>query len=460
MKIGRFLVLDPQPAADRWIARELTQRDCSVVSADSIAEALEVGRSQSFDAVLVIGDRRVFDDPKLDDLLADYGDDAIPSTCLRVAACIDLSTVDQMALMRRGFSDVIPLPVYLGQLMLRLRSLSRLALMQRELHRRQRTMRDFLLIAEDSDLALDFGVDSLRAMPLRPRVLLIEMEASRKSTNWEEIISIFAEPLIVQSLEEAQSILFSGEADVTIIEPQDDVDTALAFVASLRSTAQLYNHPVLLNVSDESKIGLDKTFSAGINDLFVGPMESDDVKARVNALLRHERLRQHLSEECDASGDSLTRDSLSGLFTYGFGMAHLQQLETDMRRIAQPVSLAMLHVTNLPNINKQFGFAAGDAALRQVTQIVRNCLRGEDACIRYSGRTIMLVFPEISHDDAAIAINRLLGILRYTMFVVPQGNNTVPVQFERSLTEWLPGEAMEKAIGRLGSKPAKATKAA
>lgn len=460
MKIGRFLVLDPQPVADRWIARELIQRNCSVVSAKSIAQALDLGRSQSFDAVLVIGDRRVFDDPALDTLLADYGDDVIPSTCLRVAACIDLSTVDQMALMRRGFSDVIPLPVYLGQLMLRLRSLSRIALMQRELHRRQRTMRDFLLIAEESDLELDFGVDSLRAMPLRPRVLLLTLGTDEQAKKWEEIIGIFAEPTIVHTIEDAQAVLFAGDADATIIEPHDKVDLALGFVAAMRSTAQLYNHPVLLNVVDENQISLDKTFSAGINDLFVGFMETDDVKARINALLRHERLRQHLSEECDASGDTLTRDSLSGLFTYGFGMGHLQQLEQDMRRIAQPVSLAALHVTNLPSINLQFGYAAGDAVLRQVAQIVRNCLRGEDTCIRYSGRTIMLVFPEISQDDSAVAINRLLGILRYTMFVVPQGNNMVPVQFEHELTEWLPGEGMEKAIGRLDRKFLKTVRAA
>jgi two-component system, cell cycle response regulator len=451
MKIGRFLVLDPQPEGARWIARELVERDCSVISAGTISEALDLGRSQSFDAILVIGDRAVFDDPKLDSLLADYGEDAIPSTCLRVAACIDLSTVDQMALMRRGFSDVIPLPVYLGQLMLRLRSLSRLALMQRELHRRQLTMRDFLLIAEDNDLALDFGIDSLRAIPLRPRVLLVDL-GPEESTKWQDLISDFAEPLVVRTLEEAQSILFAGDADVTIIEPYDNVDKAFIFAASLRSTAQLYNHPVLLNVADETKISLEKTFSAGINDLFVGKMASDDVKARVNALLRHERLRQHLSEECDATGDSLTRDSLSGLFTYGFGMGHLQQLESDMRRIDQPVTLAMLHVTNLPSINNQFGFAAGDAVLRQVATIVRNCLRGEDACIRYSGRSIMLVFPEIAQADASVAIGRLLSILRYTMFVVPQGGNTVPVQFEHELTEWLPGEPMEKAIKRLEPK--------
>ncbi len=456
MKIGRFLVLDPQPESDRWIARELTSRDCSVVSTETVADALALGRKQSFDAILVIGDRKVYDDPALDDLLADYGDEAIPGTCLRVAACIDLTTVDQMELMRRGFSDVIPLPVYLGQLVLRLRSLSRLALMQRELHRRQLTMKDFLLIAEESDISLDFGVDSLRAIPLRPRVLVVELGIHQHNANWETMISSFAEAVIVRSLEEAQSLLFEGDVDVTIIEAQDAVDDALGFVASLRSAALLYNHPVLLNVKSETMISMEKTFSAGINDLFVGTMDSDDVKARMNALLRHERLRQHLSEECDATGDSLTRDSLSGLFTFGFGMAHLQQLETDMRRIDQPVSLSLLHVTNLPSINAQFGYAAGDAVLRQVAMIVRNCLRGEDACVRYSGRTMMLVFPEISQDDAGVAINRLLGILRHTMFVVPFGNSTVPVQFQHQLTEWLPGEAMDKAFMRLQPKLAKA----
>jgi two-component system, cell cycle response regulator len=452
MKIGRFLVLDPQPEAKRWIARELIARKCAVVSADSIDQAIALGHAQSFDSVIVIGDRAMYDDPDIDRLLADYGDDAIPSTCLRVAACIDLPTVDQLNLMRRGFSDVIPLPVYIGQLMLRLRSLSRLALMQRELHRRQRTMRDFLLMADDKDLSLDFGIDSLRAMPLRPRVLVVQLSESISGPDWHSVISEFAEPLIVTSFEEAQSELFSGNADVTLIDCRNSVEEALAFVASLRSTAQLYNHPVLLAVPDAKNITLDRTFAAGINDLFVGPMSAEDVAARVNALLRHDRLRQHLSEECDASGDAITRDSLTGLFTYGFGRSHLQQIEQDMRRIGQPVTLSTIEISNLPAVNQQFGYAAGDAVLRQVAEIVRSCLRGEDACIRYSGRKLMLVFPETAQEDAGIAINRLLGILRYTMFVVPQGSTTVPVQFDQYLAEWQPGEEIEMAIKRLVPK--------
>jgi diguanylate cyclase (GGDEF)-like protein len=460
MKIGRFLVLDPQPESQRWIARELMARHCDVVSVETVAHAIQLGTTLSFDAVLVIGDKKVFEDQQLDLLLADYGDDVIPSTCLRVAACIDLSTVDQTLLMRRGFSDVIPLPVYLGQLMLRLRSLSRLALMQRELNRRQRTMKEFMMISDESDLALDFGTDSLLAIPLRPRVMVVDMNALPKKSKWTAMLETFAEPVIVRSFDDAQAVLFSGEADATIIDLQNSVDDALIFVAALRSTAQLYNHPVLLNISDERELSLEKTFSAGINDLFVGDMQIDDVKARVSALLRHERLRQHLSEECDSSGDSLTRDSLCGLFTFGFGMAHLQQLETDMRRIDQPVTLAKLHVASLQSINTQFGYAAGDAVLRQVAIIVRNCLRGEDVCIRYSGSSMMLVFPEISLEDATVAINRLLSILRYTMFVVPQGNSSLPVQFDQELTEWMPGENMLEAIARLEPTTAVQSKAA
>jgi two-component system cell cycle response regulator len=460
MKIGRFLVLDPQPESQRWIARELTARNCGVVCVETVAQAIQMGTTQSFDAVLVIGDKKVFDDPQLDLLLADYGDGVIPSTCLRVAACIDLSTVDQTALMRRGFSDVIPLPVYLGQLMLRLRSLSRLALMQRELNRRQRTMKEFMMISEERDLSLDFGTDSLLAVPLRPRVMVIDMQKEQIPNKWGSLLETFAEPLVVRNFDEAQAVLYSGEADATIIDLKSTVDDALIFVASLRSTAQFYNHPVLLNISDERELSLERTFSAGINDLFVGNMQVEDVKARVSALLRHERLRKHLSEECDSSGDSLTRDSLCGLFTFGFGMAHLQQLELDMRRINQPVTLAMLHFTSLPSINSQFGYAAGDSILRQVALIVRNCLRGEDVCVRYSGRTMMLVFPEIAQDDATVAINRLLSILRYTMFVLPQADSSLPIQFEHSLTEWMPGEDIQQAIARLDLGPTIRSKAA
>jgi diguanylate cyclase (GGDEF)-like protein len=449
MKIGRFLVVDCAQENSGWIAEDLTQYGCLVISVPAIPEAIEVAKGGGFDAVIVVGKRAHFDTKDMEQLLKTHGANSIPDTCLRVAACLDLPAVDQIKLLRRGFSDVIPLPVYVGQLMLRLRSLSRMALMQRELQRRRNTLRDFLAASDVRDLALDFGADPLRAIPLRPRILTLRMNREAPLSNWLVDLAKFSEPIYCDSTEEAQTLLFSGQADVTVIDTSTYLRCALEFTAAMRSTATLYNHPVLLCVPQGISIDMKQTFAAGPNDLFVGEMSHEEMQARIHALLRHERLRQHLSEECDASGDTVTRDSLTGLFTYGYGMAHIGEIQKEFAITKASFVLAALQMTNIDEINAEYGYAGGDCVLREVAQAVRQCLRGEDLCVRIKGRTLLIGFPETGYEEANIAINRLLSILRFTMFRVAHRDESVAVSFSHGLKVLGPTDTLDSLLRTL-----------
>ncbi len=448
MKIGRFMVVDCAQKNSGWIAEDLSQFGCSVDTADSIEQAITIASDGRYDAVIVVGGRNDFDSEQMERLLSTNGSGTIPDTCLRVAACLDLPAVDQIKLLRIGFSDVIPLPVYVGQLLLRLRSLTRMALMQRELHRRRNTLRDFLAVSDIRDLTLDFGADPLRAIPLRPRILTLKLD-TQKAVPWLGVLNEFAEPILCESIEDAQSLLFAGLADVTVVDTGNKLTDALEFTAALRSTATLYNHPVLLCVPDGVSIDMRRTFAAGPNDLFIGDMTRQELQARVHALLRHERLRQHLSEECDASGDTVTRDSLTGLFTYGYGMAHVSGMQKEFSAREQPLVVAALKLTNIEEINAEYGYAGGDCVLREVAQAVRQCLRGEDLCVRISGRTLLIGFPETGIAEARIALTRLLSILRFTMFHMAHRDESVAGQFAHALKELSAHESLDTIFDTL-----------
>ena len=70
-----------------------------------------------------------------------------------------------------------------------------------------------------------------------------------------------------------------------------------------------------------------------------------------------------------------------------------QELER-ARRYSRPCSLLVLDVDHFKALNDTYGHPAGDAALREFSQVVRRTLRGIDIVGRWGGEEFLAVLPE------------------------------------------------------------------
>ena len=57
-----------------------------------------------------------------------------------------------------------------------------------------------------------------------------------------------------------------------------------------------------------------------------------------------------------------------------------------------------MDVNNFKLINDRCGHAAGDAALRDIANAVRSCIRKTDILIRYGGDEFLLLFPRMTEE--------------------------------------------------------------
>lgn len=60
--------------------------------------------------------------------------------------------------------------------------------------------------------------------------------------------------------------------------------------------------------------------------------------------------------------------------------------------------VALMDVNNFKLINDRCGHAAGDAALRDIANAVRSCIRKTDILIRYGGDEFLLLFPRMTEE--------------------------------------------------------------
>lgn len=100
-------------------------------------------------------------------------------------------------------------------------------------------------------------------------------------------------------------------------------------------------------------------------------------------------------------------DALTGCYNR---RAFEMQLERDLQfatRMRQPLSLVMLDLDNLKEINDRLGHEGGDNALRMLAESLRAELRGVDTAARYGGDEFVIILPQADAEGALIVAERL-----------------------------------------------------
>ncbi len=118
----------------------------------------------------------------------------------------------------------------------------------------------------------------------------------------------------------------------------------------------------------------------------------------------HRRLASRISEQVAAvifnsivfeqtQEDSLT-DPLTGLPNTRFLFMHLGRELARSSRLGSALTLFVLDLDNLKDINDGFGHHVGDRALREVATVLRAAIRPYDICVRYGGDEFIVVLSE------------------------------------------------------------------
>lgn len=108
----------------------------------------------------------------------------------------------------------------------------------------------------------------------------------------------------------------------------------------------------------------------------------------------------------------ITRDSLCHLLTHG---AFITQLERELslaRRARADLSVALLDIDGLREINELWGHQTGDAVLQGFSRLLRQRMRKTDILGRLGGETFAIILPGASKMQARQVITDIAGAFR------------------------------------------------
>jgi diguanylate cyclase (GGDEF)-like protein len=115
--------------------------------------------------------------------------------------------------------------------------------------------------------------------------------------------------------------------------------------------------------------------------------------------------------------DSVT-DALTGLPNIRLLFVHLGRELARASRLGSPVSLLLLDLDNLKEINDTFGHVTGDHAICQVASALVAAIRPYDLCVRYGGDEFIVVLSGCGRDEADAKLAELRQAVEGGVFEV------------------------------------------
>jgi two-component system, cell cycle response regulator len=101
------------------------------------------------------------------------------------------------------------------------------------------------------------------------------------------------------------------------------------------------------------------------------------------------------------------RDSLTGLYNYGYFRESLHYEVEKSRRYRTPLSLLFLDIDDFKRINDTLGHLKGDKIMRQVAGILKKGIRQADLLCRYGGDEFVMLVSQTPQDQAIMLAERL-----------------------------------------------------
>ena len=120
-------------------------------------------------------------------------------------------------------------------------------------------------------------------------------------------------------------------------------------------------------------------------------------------------LAHRLSEENRALAE---KDPLTGLLNRRFFMALAERERARAARAGSAFSVVTLDLDHFKVINDTFGHAAGDLALKTLSEKLSGLFRKSDLVGRMGGDEFLLLLPETPGSGARVAVEKILEALR------------------------------------------------
>jgi len=119
-------------------------------------------------------------------------------------------------------------------------------------------------------------------------------------------------------------------------------------------------------------------------------------------------------------------DGLTGLYNRHY-LKKFTGKFTALRKEDSNYAIAFVDIDDFKSINDSFGHAEGDCVLRKIATKLKSLIRPKDTLCRYGGEEFIVIFIDISHQDALEKAHQIRASIQEMVFECKKQNITISI---------------------------------
>ena len=398
---ARILVVDDLAPNVNLLQVKLQAEYYDVLTARSGYEALQVAEKERLDLILM--DAMM---PGMDGFEACKRIKNNPATwhvpVIMVTALEE--TKDRIRGLEAGADDFVTKPIDDFNIMARVRSLLRLKMVTDQL-------------LSHTGHSLSNSRELLETIERQSgRILLLEdhdLHAEKVAKPLRERHQVIIEKDPAQAIRLAKSGI-----DTVIVSLVGETFDGLRVCASLKVNEESRDIPILVIGDPEDETRFIRAYDIGINDTIMRPVEIQELKARVQTLLRRKFYADSLRENFNENLEMVVADPLTGLGNRRYFDRTVDPLFDELETKSTPFSIMVFDIDHFKRVNDILGHDMGDQILKEVAARLVTNMRAIDVVSRYGGEEFMIAMPNTNADKALIAADRVRSLIAGTPIFV------------------------------------------
>ena len=398
---ARILVVDDLAPNVNLLQVKLQAEYYDVLTARSGYEALEVAQKERLDLILMDAMmpgmngfeacKRIKNNP------ATWHVPVIMVTALE-------ETKDRIRGLEAGADDFVTKPIDDFNLMARVRSLLRLKMVT-----------DQLLSHTGHSLSNSRGLlENIENQ--KGRILLVEdheRHAKKLSKPLMERHQVVVEADPIKAIRLAKSGI-----DVVVVSLVSNNFDGLRVCASMKFNEESRDVPILVIGDPEDETKFIRAYDIGINDTIMRPVEVQELKARVQTLMRRKFYADSLRDNFNENLEMVVADPLTGLGNRRYFDRAIEPLFDALATRSTAFSVMVFDIDHFKRVNDILGHDMGDQILKEVAVRLVTNMRAVDVVARYGGEEFMIAMPETTAEEALIAADRVRALIAGTPIFV------------------------------------------
>lgn len=128
---------------------------------------------------------------------------------------------------------------------------------------------------------------------------------------------------------------------------------------------------------------------------------------KYNSAIKFYKSNERLQKDRELLDNLANKDHLTNLYNNNYVFEQLKYEIERTKRYQFPLSIMLINIDDLKNINRRYTQIAGDDVVKTIANILVSSCRATDVIGRYAGEEFLVVLANTNHSDAIIFAERI-----------------------------------------------------